>query len=83
MLIELALVKSVQQQRGHRELNQTKIKRYARWMVNGKQAPPIKVLKQYGLFYVQDGHHRVAAARLANLKTIEAEVTDLLYWGEL
>ena len=75
MLIELALVKSVQERRGHRELNQNRVQRYAKWALSGKQAPPIKVLEKYGSFYVQDGHHRVAAARLANLKTIEAEVT--------
>jgi hypothetical protein len=44
--------------------------------------PPIDVLKAGGVYWVRDGHNRVAAARLANQVDIDAVVTAVQLPGE-
>jgi ParB-like nuclease domain len=43
----------------------------------GRELPPIEVYRLHGLYYVSDGHHRVAAARALGEKSIAAYVIDV------
>lgn len=48
-----------------------------------KPMPPISVYEASGLYFVSDGHHRVALARLDGAEFIDAEVTALRLSHEL
>jgi hypothetical protein len=43
----------------------------------GRALPPIEVYRLHGRYYVSDGHHRVAAARVLGEQSIAAYVTDI------
>src|SRR5512132_1901169 len=43
----------------------------------GKSLPPIEVYRLHGHYYVSDGHHRVAAARVLGEQSIAAYVTEI------
>lgn len=57
-----------------------------RWILNatrsGADLPPISVYKLGFGYYVEDGHHRVAAARLNGQTEIEADVTEFVSAGD-
>ncbi len=41
----------------------------------GKPLPPVDLIQVGSIYFVQDGHHRISAARALGEKEIEAEVT--------
>jgi hypothetical protein len=43
----------------------------------GRAVPPIEVYRVHGRYYVSDGHHRVAAARVLGEQSIAAYVTEI------
>jgi ParB-like nuclease domain len=43
----------------------------------GRALPPIEVYRLHGRYYVSDGHHRVAAARVLGEQSIAAYVTEI------
>ncbi|HEX5849629.1 MAG TPA: hypothetical protein VFY59_10575 [Rubrobacter sp.] len=44
----------------------------------GADLPPVSLYEIEGDFFVLDGNHRVSVARFHGLRTVEAEVTELL-----
>lgn len=44
----------------------------------GEVLPPVKLYKIGGAYFVEDGHHRVAAARRAGATVIDAEVMEFV-----
>jgi hypothetical protein len=44
----------------------------------GEPIPPIEVYRVGGLYFVEDGHHRVSIARATHQETIDAYVTEVL-----
>ena len=55
---------------GPPSLDASKVTRIAKALAGGGVLPPIKVSRRSGGYLVRDGHHRVAAARLAGLETV-------------
>ncbi|MBK8902990.1 MAG: hypothetical protein IPM53_17500 [Anaerolineaceae bacterium] len=49
----------------------------------GKQLPPVTLLEVNGVYFVEDGHHRISVAKAENQTAIEAEVTVLQITGAL
>lgn len=47
-------------------------------MERGEVLPPVKLYKLGGVYFVVDGHHRVAAAKKTGAKYIDAEVVEFL-----
>jgi hypothetical protein len=43
----------------------------------GRTLPPIEVYRLHGRYYVEDGHHRIAAARALGEQFIPAYVTEI------
>lgn len=58
------------------EMNQTVVEEYAEAIAGGAKFPPIVVFADGDAHWLADGFHRVAAARAAGRKTIEAEVLE-------
>lgn len=53
-------------------------KRIEEAMERGEVLPPVKLYKLGEVYFVVDGHHRVAAARKTGAKYIDAEVVEFL-----
>lgn len=53
----------------------SKIKKYQKSMEEGDTFPPVRVVQYEESFLIIDGHHRIAAARLAGI-AIDAKVAD-------
>jgi hypothetical protein len=55
----------------------------SRWLgvasvrLSGKELPPVEVIHMGGVYYVQDGHHRISVARALGEEFVDAEVIDL------
>ena len=55
----------------------------SRWLgvaaarLSGRELPPVELIQVGGIFYVQDGHHRISVARALGEKFVDAEVIDL------
>ncbi len=55
-----------------------------RWMAidralrNGESLPPVILYRVAGRHFVQDGHHRVSAARAVGRQSVDAFVTEVL-----
>ncbi|UCD42915.1 MAG: ParB-like nuclease domain-containing protein [Chloroflexota bacterium] len=55
----------------------------SRWLgvaaarLSGKELPPVELIKVGGIFYVQDGHHRISVAKALGEEFVDAEVIDL------
>jgi hypothetical protein len=55
----------------------------SRWLgvaaarLSGRELPPVELTQVGGIFYVQDGHHRISVARALGEDFIDAEVIDL------
>jgi hypothetical protein len=43
----------------------------------GKELPPVELIQMGGLYYVQDGHHRISVAKALGEEFVDAEVIDL------
>ena len=52
--------------------------RITRAMERGEVLPPVKLYKLGDVYFVVDGHHRVAAAKQTGTKFIDAEVVEFL-----
>lgn len=52
------------------------VQNYRVEIVNGRQPEPVRVVQIAGSWLVVDGNHRVEAARLEGLTTVEARVSD-------
>ena len=42
-----------------------------------KELPPVELIQLGGLYYVQDGHHRISVAKALGEEFVDAEVIDL------
>jgi hypothetical protein len=51
-----------------------KIERYRYWLEAGREAPPVRLVRQRDGFVVRDGRHRISAARAAGHTLIEATI---------
>lgn len=55
----------------------------SRWLgvasarLSGRELPPVELIQFGGIYYVQDGHHRISVAKALGEKYIDAEVVDL------
>lgn len=49
----------------------------------GKRLPPVTLIEVNGVYFVEDGHHRISVAKADNRTDIEAEVTVLQMTGAL
>jgi hypothetical protein len=55
----------------------------SRWLsvasarLSGKELPPVEVIHMGGVYYVQDGHHRISVAKALGEEYVDAEVIDL------
>ena len=64
-----------------RDFNPLHDRNRARWLQiaaarrRGKPLPPVDLVQVGGLYYVQDGHHRISVARALGETNIEARVT--------
>lgn len=58
------------------ELNADAIQQYAEDMKNGDIFPPVEIKNVNGIFYLTSGWHRTLAAKRADLKEIDAIITD-------
>lgn len=47
----------------------------------GKRLPPVTLIEVGGIYFVEDGHHRISVAKAENRPDIEAEVTVLQMKG--
>lgn len=47
----------------------------------GKRLPPVTLIEVNGVYFVEDGHHRISVAKAENRPDIEAEVTVLQMKG--
>lgn len=43
----------------------------------GRELPPVELTQVGGVYYVQDGHHRISVAKALGEKFIDAEVIDV------
>ena len=55
-----------------------RLRRIGRAMEKGEVLPPVRLYKVGEIYFVEDGHHRVAAARERGAKFIDAEVTEFI-----
>jgi hypothetical protein len=52
----------------------------SRWMgvaaarLSGKELPPVELIEVGGIYYVQDGHHRISVAKALGENYVDAEV---------
>ena len=52
------------------------VEQYRRWLEQGREAPPVRLIRDGDVYFVRDGRHRIAAARAAGYTAIEADVLD-------
>jgi hypothetical protein len=64
-------------ERRRRGLSVSTVERYRQWLEQGREAPPVRLVRLGDGFAVQDGRHRVAAAQAAGQLEIDAEVAAL------
>jgi hypothetical protein len=62
-----------------RGLSASTVDRYRLWLEQGREAPPVRLVRQGEWYLVRDGRHRVAAALAAGLTEIEAEVRRIVW----
>ncbi len=53
-----------------------RLQRIERAMARGEMLPPVRLYKVGDVYFVEDGHHRVAAARRQGAREIDAEVIE-------
>jgi hypothetical protein len=63
--------------RSARSLSTPTVERYRQWLEQGREAPPVRLVRLGDGYVVQDGRHRVAAALAAGYRFIEAEVRPI------
>jgi hypothetical protein len=62
-----------------RGLSASTVDRYRLWLEQGREAPPVRLVRQGEWYLVRDGRHRLAAAFAAGLTAIEAEVGEMVW----
>ena len=60
-----------------RAVSASTVERYRQWLEQGREAPPVRLVRLGDGFAVRDGRHRVAAAHAAGHLEIDAEVSAL------
>jgi len=60
--------------RGWRSINRSTIERYRQWLEEGREPPPVQLVRQGDVYVVRDGRHRVAAALAAGHEFVLAEL---------
>ena len=61
-------------ERRARSLSAATVERYRQWLEQGREAPPVRLVRLGDEFVVRDGRHRVAAALAAGHLDIKAVV---------
>jgi len=61
-----------------KQADQGRLRRIKRAMEREEALPPVRLYKVGEIYFVEDGHHRVAAARERGAKFIDAEVTEFI-----
>jgi hypothetical protein len=64
-------------ERRRRSLSAATVERYRQWLDQGREAPPVRLVRQDDGFAVRDGRHRVAAALAAGHAEIKAELSRI------
>ncbi len=64
--------------RGRREIDDERLRRMRRAMARAENVPPVDLYQLGSGYYVLDGHHRVAAAKLLGQVEIDANVVRFL-----
>jgi hypothetical protein len=62
-----------------RDASRERWKRIDRAFRLGLELPPVSLYQLGGIYFVQDGHHRVSVARLHGVEWMDAEVTE--FWS--
>jgi hypothetical protein len=62
-----------------RDASRERWKRIDRAFRLGLELPPVSLYQLGGVYFVQDGHHRVSVARLHGVEWMDAEVTE--FWS--
>ena len=57
-----------------RSVSAATVERYRQWLEQGREAPPVRLVRQGDEFVVRDGRHRIAAALAAGHLDIKAVV---------
>jgi ParB-like chromosome segregation protein Spo0J len=65
-------------ERRRRAINASTVEQYRQWLEQGREAPPVRLVRREDGFVVRDGRHRVLAAVAAGHVEINAEVPALL-----
>ena len=60
-----------------RGLSPATVELYRRWLEEGREAPPVRLIRDGDGFLVRDGRHRIAAARAAGHGFVEAHVREV------
>lgn len=55
-----------------------RLRRIGHAVERGEPLPPVRLYKVGGIYFVEDGHHRVAAAKSRGARFIDAEVTEFV-----
>ena len=62
-------------QQGAGEINQQAVDKYAEWIAQGYEMPPVVAIRlPDGSLRISDGHHRILAAKKAGLKSVKVWV---------
>jgi hypothetical protein len=61
-------------ERRRRSLSAATVAQYRRWLDEGREAPPVRLVREGDGYAVRDGRHRVAAALAAGHTLIAAEL---------
>jgi ParB-like chromosome segregation protein Spo0J len=64
--------------RGRRAIDDDRLQRMRRAMARAERVPPVDLYQLGSGYYVLDGHHRVAAAKLLGQLEIDASVVRFL-----
>jgi hypothetical protein len=62
-----------------RGVNAATVELYRRWLEEGREAPPVTLIRHGEDFVVRDGRHRVTAALAAGFGHICARLTELMW----
>jgi hypothetical protein len=61
--------------RRRRSVNAAKVEQFRQWLEQGRQAPPVRLVRDGAGYVVRDGRHRVVAAVAAGYADIDAVVS--------
>ena len=61
-------------ERRRRSISRATVERYRQWLEQGREAPPVRLVRHGDVYAVRDGRHRVAAALAAGHAVVKAVV---------